>query len=36
VNLLQRYRNDLLIREIDVLRETMKRVRERYPVQIEA
>jgi putative transposase len=36
VNLLQRYRNDLLIREIDLLRETVRRVRERYPFQIDA
>jgi putative transposase len=36
VNLLQRYRNDLLIREIDLLRETVQRVRERHPFQIDA
>lgn len=36
VNLLQRNNNDLLIREIGLLRETMKRVRARYPFQIDA
>jgi putative transposase len=36
VNLLQRYRNDLLIREIDLLRETVRRVRERHPFLIDA
>jgi putative transposase len=36
VNQLQRYRNDLLIREIDLLRETVRRVRERHPFQIDA
>jgi putative transposase len=36
VNLLQRHHNDLLIREIDLLRETVKRVREKHPFQIDA
>jgi putative transposase len=36
VNLLQRYHNDLLIREIDLLRETVRRVREHHPFQIDA
>ncbi|WP_031432146.1 REP-associated tyrosine transposase [Methylomarinum vadi] len=36
VNLLQRHNNDLLIREIGLLRETVKRVRARYPFQINA
>lgn len=35
-NPLQRHHNDLLIREIDLLRETVKRVREKYPFQIDA
>jgi putative transposase len=34
VNLLQRHHNDLLIREIDLLRETVRRVREKHPFQI--
>jgi len=36
VNLLQRHNNDLLIREIGSLRETVKRVRERHPFRIDA
>jgi putative transposase len=36
VNLLQRHHNDLLIREISLLRETVRRVRERRPFQIDA
>ena len=36
VNLLQRHHNDLLIREIDLLRETVRRVREHHPFQIDA
>ena len=36
VNLLQRHQNDLLVREIDLLRETVRRVRERYPFQFRA
>ncbi|MGR8953396.1 MAG: REP-associated tyrosine transposase [Gammaproteobacteria bacterium] len=36
VNLLNRYQNDLLIREIDLLRETVRQVRERHPFQIDA
>jgi len=36
VNLLQRHNNDLLIREIGLLRETVKRVRERHPFRIDA
>ncbi|MGJ0484099.1 MAG: REP-associated tyrosine transposase [Methylomicrobium sp.] len=36
VNLLQRHHNDLLIREIDLLRETVRRVRERHLFQIDA
>ncbi len=36
VNLLQRHHNDLLIREISLLREMVKRVRERHPFQIDA
>ncbi len=36
VNLLQRQRNNLLIREIVLLRETVKKVRARYPFHIDA
>jgi REP-associated tyrosine transposase len=36
VNLLQRNNNDLLFREIDLLRETVKKVRERHPFRIDA
>ncbi len=36
VNLLQRHHNDLLVREIDLLRETVRWVRERHPFQIDA
>ena len=36
VNLLEPHRNDLLIREIDLLRETVKQVRERRPFRIDA
>lgn len=35
VNLLQRHRNDLLTREIDLLRETVRKVRLRYPFGID-
>jgi putative transposase len=36
VNLPERRSNDLLIRKIDLLRETVRRLRERYPFQIDA
>ena len=36
VNLLQRRGNDLLVREIDLLRDTVRRVRHRYPFHIDA
>ncbi|MGH8491722.1 MAG: REP-associated tyrosine transposase [Moraxellaceae bacterium] len=36
VNLLERQSNDLLIREIDLLRKTVKRVNELHPFQIDA
>ncbi|WKJ90428.1 transposase [Methylomonas montana] len=36
VNLLERKNNDLLIREINLLRETVRAVRERYPFKIDA
>lgn len=36
VNLLQRNNNDLLIREIELLRETVKRVKMGYPFTINA
>ena len=36
VNLLQRQNNNLLIQEIDLLRNTVKSVRNRYPFQINA
>ena len=36
VNLLQRQDNDLLVREIHLLREEKKRVRKRYPFRIDA
>ena len=36
VNLLQRHNNDLLVREIELLRQTVRRVRERYPFHIDA
>ncbi|EXJ16494.1 REP-associated tyrosine transposase [Imhoffiella purpurea] len=36
VNLLERYPNDLLVRHIDVLRESVRRVRRRYPFHIDA
>jgi putative transposase len=36
VNLLERHRNDLLVREIELLREAVRRVRARYPFQINA
>lgn len=35
VNLLQRYGNDLLVREIGLLRETVKWVRSRHPFRID-
>ena len=34
VNLLQRHNNDLLIRQIDTLREAVRSVRQRHPFQI--
>ncbi len=36
VNLLRRRHNDLLIREIGLLRETVRRARERHSFQIDA
>jgi len=36
VNLLERYPNDRLIRHIDILRETIRQVRRRYPFHIDA
>lgn len=36
VNLLQRHGNDLLIREINLLRNTVRRVRDRHPFHIDA
>ena len=36
VNLLQRHQNDLLIRNIDPLRQTVKKVRGKYPFHIDA
>jgi REP-associated tyrosine transposase len=36
VNLLQRHHNNLLVREIDLLREIVRQVRERHPFQIDA
>lgn len=36
VKLLQRHGNDLLVREIDVLRHVVRRVRERCPFHIDA
>jgi len=36
VNLLQRHNNDLLVREIGLLRETVSRVRKRHPFRIDA
>ena len=36
VNLLQRRHNDLLIRNIDLLRQTVKQVRAKYPFHIDA
>ena len=36
VNLLQRHNNDLLVREIDLLRNTVRRVREQHPFHIDA
>jgi len=36
VNLLERKNNDLLIREIDLLRETVRVVRKRHPFKIDA
>jgi putative transposase len=35
-NLLERHQNDLLVRNIDLLRETVRRVRVRYPFYIDA
>jgi len=36
VNLLQRHNNDLLVREINLLRESVRKVRRRYPFEIDA
>lgn len=36
VNLLERKNNDLLIREVDLLRETVRAVRQRHPFHIDA
>ncbi len=36
VNLLERKNNDLLIREVDLLRETVRIVRQRHPFHIDA
>ena len=36
VNLLQRHDNNSLIREINLLRDTVRRVRKRHPFQIDA
>ena len=36
VNLLQRKNNDLLVREIETLRDVVKAVRQRYPFEINA
>jgi putative transposase len=36
VNLLERKNNDLLVREIDLLRATVRAVRNRHPFQIDA
>ena len=36
VNLLQRHQNDLLVRELGLLRDTVIRVRERYPFRTDA
>ena len=35
VNLLERHRNQLLVRQIEILRDVVKRVRERYPFYID-
>ena len=36
VNLLQRHNNDLLVREISLLRKTVRVVQERHPFRIDA
>jgi putative transposase len=36
VNLLQRHHNDLLLREVGLLRDCVRRVRARYPFHIDA
>ncbi len=36
VNLLQRHKNNLLIRQINLLRDTVRQVRTRHPFQIDA
>jgi len=36
VNLLQRHDNDLLVREINLLRETVRKVRKSHPFYIDA
>ena len=36
VNLLQRHGNDLLVREITLLRNTVRRVRDKQPFHIDA
>ena len=36
VNLLERYPNDLLVRHIDALRESVRQTRERHPFHVDA
>jgi putative transposase len=36
VNLLRRHDNDLLVREIELLRQVVRRVRDKYPFHIDA
>ena len=36
VNLLERHGNDLLMREIDLLRATVRRVRDKFPFHVDA
>ena len=35
VNLLERYQNQLLVQQIDILRDVVKRVREHHPFHID-
>ena len=35
VNLLERYQNQLLVQQIDILRDVVRRVRERHPFYID-